>query len=172
MKTKVILIMLVAALISCTEKLDIKPSDTVDSGTAASSSKDIEALLVGAYTLLGNGDVLGGNMQRDSELIGDDGEIFWDGTFVDPGQIYIKQMLITNGQAEETWLESYEAINTANAVLANIDIITDDKRDRVEGEAKFLRGLLYFELVRVYAKTYIDGTPSSNPGLPLVLTPN
>jgi starch-binding outer membrane protein, SusD/RagB family len=153
---------------SCDDKLDVEPNDTVDAVKALETSADVESLLVGAYNALGDGDVLGGNMQRDAELIGDGGEIFWDGTFVAPGEIFSKKMLITNDQARQTWLDAYSTINICNSVLENIDLVTEDRKERVEGEAKFVRGLVYFELVRLYARAWTDGDPSENPGLPLV----
>lgn len=156
---------------SCAKQLDIEPVNTIDSGNAVATSGDVEALLVGAYDALGDADVLGGNIQRDADLLGDDGEIFFDGTFVAPDEIFRKNMLLTNAQAETTWLDTYRAINITNNVLANLEVVTAAKRNRVEGEAKFLRGLMYFELVRMFGKTWLDGTPSANPGVPLVLMP-
>lgn len=155
----------------CAEKLDVKPVNTIDSGAAVATSGDVEALLVGAYDALGDADVLGGNIQRDADLLGDNGEIFFDGTFVAPDQIFRKSLLVNNDQAETTWLDAYRAVNVANNVLANLEVVTDEKRDRVEGEAKFIRGLLYFSLINSYAQTWLDGTPSANLGVPLVLEP-
>jgi len=163
----------VAALVlwNCDSQLDIKPLNSVGVSQAVSTSGDVEALMVGAFTGLGDNDVYGGNMLRDADLIADDGEISWDGTFVAPGEIWDKNMLITNDQARETWLESYEAINRCNTVLANLDKVTADKKDRVEGEAKFIRGTIYFELARTYGRTWVDGDPTQNLAVPLILTP-
>lgn len=158
-------------LSTCGDKLDVEPNDTVNANNALKTSADVEALLVGAYNAIGDGDVLGGNVQRDAELIGDAGEVFWDGTFVAPDQIFYKNMLITNDQARQTWLDTYAAINICNTVLANINLVGDDRSERVEGEAKFVRALAYFELVRVYARAWNDGDPDQNPGVPLVLEP-
>lgn len=172
MKSFKILFLAVIILAGCNSQLDIEPFNQVSSSQALRTSGDVEALLVGAYTAAGDGDVLGGNMQRDAELLGDDGEIFWDGTFVAPGEIWAKDMLINNDQARETWLDTYETINTANTVLANIALVTADKKNRVEGEAKFLRGLLYFELARIYGRTWLDGNPTQNLAVPLALSVN
>lgn len=158
-------------LTSCDSKLDLKPQNQVDASSAVATSGDVKALLVGAYNTLGGEDVLGGNIQRDAELLGDAGEIFWDGTFVAPDEIFRKRLLVNNGQAAETWLDSYRTINICNNVLANVSVVDGPDRARVEGEAKFIRAMVYFELVRIYAKTWLDGSPSSNPGVPLVLMP-
>lgn len=181
MKKKIlILISTIALLGSCDSALDeIKPFNTIDGSAATGTSKDIEALLVGAYSTLGDGDLYGGNLQRDAELIADawetpQSEMFWDGTFTDPGEIYTKNILVTNGQAENTYLDAYRVINICNTVLANLSVVTPDKLNRVEGGAKFIRGTVYFELVRVFARTWTDtnGTPATNPGVPLLLTPD
>ncbi len=155
----------------CAKQLDLQPVNTIDAGAAVATSGDVAALLVGAYDALGDPDVYGGNVQRDDDLLGDNGEIFFDGTFVAPDQIFRKSLLVNNDQAETTWLDSYRAINVVNNVLANLDVVTEGDRNRVEGEAKFIRGTLYFELVRKYAKAWTDGTPSANAGVPLVLDP-
>ncbi len=157
---------------SCADKLDIQPLNTVGSIQALSTSGDVEAFLVGAYTAMGDNDVYGGNLLRDADLLGDDGEIAWGGTFVAPGEIWDKDMLVNNDQAEETWINAYITINNANTVLANLNKVTADRKSRVEGEAKFLRGTMYFELARTYGKTWVDGNPAQNLAVPLVLVPS
>lgn len=172
MKKYILTTALVAlVLFGCGDKLEIKPLNSVGSDQAVSSSGDVEALIVGAFTAMGGGDVYGGNMLRDADLLGDNGEIAWDGTFVAPGEIWDKNMLITNDQASETWLDTYATINRVNTVLANLDRVTADKKNRVEGEAKFIRGTLYFELARIYGRTWTDGNPAQNLAVPLILTP-
>jgi starch-binding outer membrane protein, SusD/RagB family len=158
-------------LTSCADKLDVKPVDDVDAITAVQTSSDVEALLTGAYDSMTDGDILGGNMQRDAELLADNGDIEWAGTFVAPGEIFEKSMLKDNGQAQTTWLDTYRTINIANTVLANIGVVDAAKKTRFEGEAKLIRAWLHFELVRVYAKTYLDGTAASNLGVPILTTP-
>ncbi|MDZ7900054.1 MAG: RagB/SusD family nutrient uptake outer membrane protein [Arcicella sp.] len=158
-------------LMSCADRLDVKPIDDVDAITAVQTSSDVEALLIGAYDSMGDGDVLGGNIQRDAELIADNGDIEWGGTFVAPGEIFSKSMLKDNNQAQATWLDSYRTINTVNTVLANLGVVTEAKKAVVEGEAKLIRAWMHFELVREFAKTYGDGSPTTNLGVPVVTTP-
>jgi hypothetical protein len=57
--------------------------------------------------------------------------------------------------------------------LSALDVFGSDAstRARVEAEAKFLRGIAYYNLVQVFGKAYNDGSPTSNPGVPIVLTP-
>jgi len=136
---------------SCDSKLDVQPRNSLDSQQALTTQTDLQALLVGAYDALGSSALYGGDIQRNGELLGDNGETTWDGTFIDPGQIYRKQILVTNGDVAGMWLSAYNTINVCNTVLANLSLATETtERDRIEAEAKFIRGSLYFELVRLF----------------------
>ncbi len=175
MKTNSILLASVLAtglwLASCTGKLDIKPVTNVSTGQALSTASDLNALLVGAYDAIGSANLYGGNLQRDAELLGDNGDVTWAGTFIAPLQMYTKRILVNNDQIDVSWTDAYRAINIANTVLANLNLAAAADRNRVEGEAKFIRGSMYFELVRVFAKSWGDGDNNANLGVPIVLTP-
>ncbi len=59
----------------------------------------------------------------------------------------------TNVLLGRIWSVSYSGINRANTVLDRIPIITninEKTKDRILGEAKFLRALFYFNLVRLF----------------------
>lgn len=159
-------------LSSCDKKLDVQPRNSLGAEQALQTQEDLQALLVGCYDALGSSALYGGDMARNAELLGDNGETTWDGTFIDPGEIYRKQILVTNNDVAAMWLAAYSTINNCNTVLANLNLATETaERNRIEGEAKFIRGSLYFELVRFYAKTWGDGDANTNPGVPIVLTP-
>ena len=170
-KTQFLLTSLTAGLLlaGCSSKLDVQPVNDISNTTALAKSSDVEATLVGAYDALGSGDLYGGNLLRDGELLGDNGEVLWQGTFTDVRQIYRRNIANDNATVSRTWLDAYRAINIANTVLDNLTTVDAAKRTRVEGEAKFIRGSLFFELVRFYAKTWGDGDNSANLGIPIVL---
>ncbi|AKQ47659.1 hypothetical protein TH63_11520 [Rufibacter radiotolerans] len=158
-------------LFSCNDQLDIDPRNEVKTGEALNTSSDVEAALVGAYDAAGDEDVYGGNIMFLPDLLADNGDIAWVGTYSQPGEVYDKAILENNSFVAATWMDSYRVINIANSVLANIGKVDQAKRNRVEGEAKFLRGAMYFELVKLFGKAWVDGNPSTNPGVPLVLQP-
>ena len=165
-------LLLAGPLTSCDKKLDINPVDNVLADKALLTSADVEAALVGCYAGIQNAEGYGGYIQLMSDLLGDDGEVSFVGTFVPPNQINQKAILKDNGFVSAIWLNAYNVINRTNNVLANLDKLdTPAKKARVEGEARFIRAAMYFELVRLYARDWADGTPASNPGVPLVLTP-
>lgn len=167
-------VLLAAPLAGCDKRLDIEPVDTVLADKAIQSSADVESLLRGGYAVLGSIDLYGGRLQYVADLLGDpegaNSELFWQGTFVQPNEIYHKNIAKTNTFVAGTWNQAYQAINIANTVLANISKVTPSKQNQIAGEAKFIRGAMYFELVRAFAKDWNNGSPASNPGVPLVLT--
>jgi starch-binding outer membrane protein, SusD/RagB family len=160
-----------ALLFSCTKKLDTVPTQSISEEDALKTSADVQVALVGAYADLGDADVYGGRTFVAPDLLGDFNEINWSGTFQGMTQIKNKAIPVDNGFITSTWLDSYRAINDANNVLSALSVVIANQKDRVEGEAKFIRGSLYFDLVRLYAKAWNDGTPANNPGVPIVLTP-
>ena len=67
----------------------------------------------------------------------------------------------TNTSVTSKYRTSYEGVVRANTTLALLakttEPITDADRERIEGEAKFLRGHYYFDLKKVFNNTpYID----------------
>ena len=158
-------------LTSCDNKLTVAPVNTVATAQALSTPDDLNALLIGAYNSMGDADLYGGNLQRDAELLGDNGEVEWSGTFVAPREVYGKRLLVTNDQADITWTDAYRTINICNTVLANLNLALEANRPNIEGQAKFIRASMYFELVRLFARDWNDGNAATNPGVPLVTTP-
>ena len=158
--------------VACDSELDVEPQDAVSEEVARNSPQYLEALVVGAYDQLADDDLYGGWIQMTSDLLGTNDDLRWSGTFFDPRAMFRKEVNANNGQVEATWTEAYEAINVCNEVLANLEREEDEElRQKYEGEAKFIRGSLYFELVRIFAEDWSEGDPSANLGVPLKLEP-
>ena len=157
--------------VGCDSLLDLEPKQEISSGAAYETSEALETALIGTYDAVSDEDMYGGSFIYFADLTGQDGDVFWSGTFEQPEEAFQKNFQAENSFVAAIWTESYEAINRINNVLANLDVVDDDIRDRVEGEAKFLRGAVYFELARVFGKSWNDGDPSSNLAVPIVLEP-
>jgi hypothetical protein len=151
----------------CDSLLDTEPQQSISEDQALTTSSNVQAVLYGAYDNFGGGDLYGGHFYMLPDLMGISGDAQWSGTFEGPTQIFQKSMLVDNENATATWLDAYTAINVANNVLSALDVVDQADRDRVEGEAKFIRASIYFQLVRIYASDYNED-PSA-PGVPLVL---
>jgi len=162
---------LLAVSVSCKKPLDVEPKDEIGQEFALNTSKDVEAALVGAYSDLGDEKFYGGLPFIFSEFLANTNAIRWTGTYEELTQPYNQAVLKTNSYVEDVWKFGYSAVNDVNNVLSAIDKVDEAKKARVEGEAKFIRGAVHFELVRLFAKAYNDGSASTNLGVPIVLTP-
>jgi starch-binding outer membrane protein, SusD/RagB family len=65
---------------------------------------------------------------------------------------------------EAVWTSAYQAINRSNAVIERVPRISMDTalRSRLVGEAKFLRALHYFNLVRLFGDVPLRTTETSS----------
>ena len=162
-------------LAGCSQKLAIAPVQSIDQSTALSNPDGVKATLTGAYATLSAGEttgLFGGQTYVYADLLGYTKDLVrWSGTYQGLTQMTNKQITIDNVFVTNLWLSSYRIVNQVNNVLASLETLNEADKARVEGEAKFIRGSIFFELVKLYAKAYTDGTPSANAGIPLVLTP-
>ncbi|MDB5230492.1 MAG: outer membrane protein nutrient binding [Chitinophagaceae bacterium] len=156
---------------ACQKKLDINPTSSIDQQNALNTSSGVLTALNGAYFDVGNAWFYGGDIGLFADLLGDAGELRWNGTYQQMTQMYNKAIPKNSSFVASQWLQGYKAINDVNNVLSALSVVDATAKDRVEGEAKFIRGSVYFDLVRMYAKAWNDGNPANNPGVPLVLTP-
>lgn len=162
---------IVLVWISCSKPLNINPVNSVDQTLAFNTSGDVLGALVGAYTRAGAARSYGGDILLEPELLGDDGDISYTDSFIELSGLITKKITISNGFVAGTWEANYSTINTVNNVLAAISKVDKENQARAQGEAKFLRGLSYFDLVRLFGRAYNDGDPTTNLGVPLVLKP-
>jgi tetratricopeptide (TPR) repeat protein len=173
MKNNIFAILLTGAILifGCKKPLDVEPTQSIDESVALKTNSDVQVALVGAYADMGAADLYGGRVYVNTELLGNSNELSWSGTFQGLTQIFNKTIPVDNGFVAGTWLTGYRTINDVNNVLSALAVVNANQANRVEGEAKFIRGTVYFDLVRLFGKAWNDGTPANNPGVPLILTP-
>lgn len=175
MKKKLMLASLavVLSLSACTDKLELQPRQSIDAATALSDAQAVESAIIGSYGILGGGALYGTNFNLLSELQGGDNYVTWRGTFVSYREVANKTYNNSNAEAQRTWLSAYSAINNVNGVLNALNVVTDAAaKAQFEGEARFVRGILFFELVRYYALPWGATSGNTQLGIPLVLTPS
>ena len=164
-------ILILVGLLSCNKYLDIDPAQNISENVALTTDANVKSVLRGAYSRLRNSAVYGGRILRNGELVASDGEILWVGTFGGPRQISNKQMFAENEDVRAQWLRCYEVINVSNNVLSALDVVNESDRNRVKGEALFIRALMHFELVRFFGKQYQAGQNNAQLGVPIIATP-
>jgi tetratricopeptide (TPR) repeat protein len=162
---------IVITLGACKKQLDLKPFDYIEATDAIKTEKDVQSTLIGTYNRAGLAYVYGGDIFLMPDLMASQSVIDWAGTYQELTQMVSQKISINNAYINTFWLDAYRINNQANNVLANLDKVTDANKSSVEGQAKFLRGLIYFDLARLFGKAWNDGDPNTNLAVPIVLKP-
>lgn len=157
---------------ACNDQLDLYSPQAIVNEVALNSDANVKTVLMGLYDAASDGDVYGGNALRNAELLGADDELVFSGTFGDPSEIWRKEITTVNIDVANYWMDSYRTINIANNILSAIEVVNEEDRSRIAAEARFIRGLVYFDLVRYFSKPYNAGTAAADLGVPIVVTPN
>jgi hypothetical protein len=157
-----------AGCFACNKKLDVQPQNSV---TDIQTGDDVKALLYGGYSLLQNASAFGEQYIFISDLLASEDQVDFVGTFTDYKDLSNKNQTKESAIAASIWENSYLIIENMNVVLDKIGLVDETEQQGVAAEAKFMRGVAYFELVNFFAKPYSAGNPSSTDGVPLVLEP-
>ncbi|MVM31857.1 RagB/SusD family nutrient uptake outer membrane protein [Spirosoma sp. HMF4905] len=156
---------------ACDNRLNVVPTQSIEQSQALNTEQDVQITLIGTYDGLSDVNLYGGGIQYIGDLMGDNRDVLFGGTYATIDEIWRKTVTTSNTVTRDFWLDGYNAINRTNNVLSALAKVGETNRGNTEGQARFIRGALYFELVKAFAKSWNDGTPTANPGVPLVLTP-
>lgn len=170
-KYKVLIVVCIALFsASCNKKLDVKPQDTITPENIQTEA-DVTALLLGTYADLQYYNGFGQNYQLISDLMANESDITFVGTFADYRRIMNRTQDRTSSVAEGIWSNGYGAINKANIVLNKLSLVSKDNQTAISAEAKFIRAVVYYELSGFFGKPYSSGNLTTNLTVPLVLDP-
>jgi hypothetical protein len=172
-KIWILLVPVLALLFSCSEKLDIRPKQSIDAEAALTTPDNIQATLIGAYLTARSANIFGSQFNEYSELYATTGDMIFIGTYQQPREFEDKEATVTNSYVSGTWIDGYQLINICNTLLdeETLAILDDEDKSRIEGEARFLRGWVMFEMIRYFGLPYEPGQANSQPGIPIILTP-
>ena len=157
----------VVAFSSCEDELNLVPITNKAATSFYSSEPEIESAIAGVYGQLQNGGLYGLDLIGVGEISAEDS--FEEIAANDGGRFGQLDDFSTNAGNDlvgDIWRESYEGIQRVNVVLNRItDIEYNDaalKSTRI-GEMKFIRGLLYYNLVRLYGDVPLVLEETENP---------
>ncbi len=157
---------------SCADKLELNPRQSLSESTALTDYTGIENALIGAWDALQHPDFLGANYVMNSELMS--GNIYWIGSYTNFSELADKRILPHNAATQPYWMFGYQAIDRANKIIdvAREGKITDGlylvHKDRILGNALFIRALAHFELVRVFGQPAGYSIDNSHVGIPII----
>ena len=136
---------------SCSDFLEQNPQTDLSENDFYKTADDILSAVNGAYSSLQEGDIYGnwyvfGEIPSENTRNQLSGSVTTQNEF---DQFYIDTQ---NSMIANFWKAAYKVINRTNTVLGRIDgiEINTELANRYKLECKFIRALMYFNLVRVY----------------------
>ncbi|MCD7937111.1 MAG: RagB/SusD family nutrient uptake outer membrane protein [Tannerellaceae bacterium] len=148
---RTLLIGLSGCFLSCSDFLDLMPKNELGADEFYQTAEQFESALSGAYSILQEGEIFG-DFYIFAEIPSDNTRNVLSGSVTDQDEFDKFYIRTTNPIPAGFWNVSYRGINRVNTILGRIDGIEMDHelKARYKLEAKFLRALLYFNLVRVF----------------------
>jgi len=135
------------------------------------TAQDAREFLNGSYDALTYSSSLGGQFALVSELMSDGiQDVDLNG---DWAAHYNRTTGIFNSSTRSMMSAGYQAVGRANNVLDQLDFITDlseAEKATMQGEIKFIRALMHFDLVRFFGQPYGYTGDNSHLGLPIQVT--
>jgi len=146
--TKILLVLIPVAILSCTDYLDKEPISDYTTGGFYKTQDDFDHAVIGIYSLLQtlNSEYIPSNLEGRSDNIkayqtGHENDGYaWCSMFTDNAST----STLTN-----IWYNYWKMIDRCNAVIDQIDGATfedEARRSYLKGEAYFLRGYSFFQL--------------------------
>lgn len=152
MKKIINLIFLASVLITTSCKKDFiqrTPVSSVTIDNLYKTDKDYQDAVIGAYAALRDSY---STMWQFGDIRGDDAFIYVSNQ-PSTQAVDVFSINSSDGLLNTTWANYYIVINRANNVLTrieNADVAVVKNKDRYIGEAKFIRALAYFNLVKIF----------------------
>lgn len=183
-KKTIYLIIILVSLVGCKEDfLETTPTQAVSAEVALSSPENIELVLNGLHRMLysQNSILPDANNSRSGEhyfipmfdaisgvLIHSSRGNGWQRSELQ----WTSHIIPTSTSVEQLWYQRYHLISEVNAIINKViddGLVIDEHMSNLLGQSYAYRAWAYYTLVTTYAKGYIIGNPSNDPGVPVIL---
>lgn len=164
---KTILFLFLLCLAACTEELDQDPITAKELSVFLTNETEVEEYVNAAYAGLQANGLYGLYLPAFAEIPSDN--TFDEVPANDEGmygQLDEFTIIPSNNIVSTTWRDSYRGIQRTNVVLGRIDQVAYQNeaiRQARKGEMKFIRALLYFNLVRLYGDVPLVTSETKDP---------
>ncbi len=152
------LLLVLLSIVSCSDFLDREPLDQLTADNFYQDADQVDRAMIGVYTPMQDIEWIGKGWML-TEIPSDNSQA--GGT--DPDFTPIDNFATTadNAPVARYWATHYRQITLANGVIAKVEAsaLEENVKNPFIAEAKFLRAVAYFDLVRIYG------------GVPLVTVP-
>ena len=151
-------------VMACEKTLEFEVKDKLTLDNFFQTADDAVASVNGIYDVLGYVDMYNSSMWLIQDISSDDCDA--SSTWNDPNAQQFDQYTLqaNNNYTTGMWKVSYDLISRANLSIDSIPAIRmdPDLQNRLLGEAKFLRALSYFNLVRLFGDVPLILHPESD----------
>ncbi|MBK0382260.1 RagB/SusD family nutrient uptake outer membrane protein [Pedobacter sp. SD-b] len=156
MKKYLIIILAAAtALTGCKKFLDIKPESEITGANFYQVASDAESGLIGCYDALQPDAYYGFDIETYGDVTSDNAYAGGD----NPANIQMDEFKTdpNNANISRDWNQMYQAVARCNDVIDNVStmdnkVFQGNRKKEIIAEAKFLRALDYFNLVRIWGR--------------------
>jgi len=154
MKKLYIILLSALVLMSCGEDfLDLQPESVADIKDIYKTETDFIQAMIGAYDELQSAGQYGRNFHylfdTRAELVGESTAGFQDGIYYEVDRFLLRS---ENPLIQQTWASLYTGINRSNLIIEKLNessVLASTKRN-LNAEARFIRALSYFNIVRLW----------------------
>ena len=170
-----------ATTVSCSDFLEVPLESTVATSNFYKTAEEFDLGLTGVYNMLlsaewANGDRYGSYFQGFLILgrVGTDEMIIPNNIDGNETELCNYTYTPSHRYISRTWYVQYRGIQRACVIidrLTNTDIGNESEKNRILGEAYFLRALSYYMLVNLYGLPYNEATAGEAMGVPINLAP-
>jgi hypothetical protein len=163
--------LLLASAAGCDRVLQTEPTTALPQSQMIVDPATAQAALNGAYDALQSGSYYGLSALLLGDLPADNA--IWTGTFQYLGDVQTNRILADNAEVTALWTAIYTQIARDNVILElvpglpatapGVAGIADSTRNRILGEAHFLRALSYHNLVKFWGDVPMPLTAAKGP---------
>lgn len=162
---KISFVLALTSLLSCKKFLDVEPRDAVSDEINIVDKSSAETALNGTYRALAGDAYYGQKFQFVNYLRG--GDLGWGDSRTVNREFIQNNVRSDNEEVNNVWVAIYKTINLTNHLIVKVPIVSDGTftaadRDKILGEAHFIRALCYFDLVRTWGGVPLIVKPSVN----------
>ncbi|OKS86087.1 RagB/SusD family nutrient uptake outer membrane protein [Mucilaginibacter polytrichastri] len=158
-----LLVALSLSATSCKKYLDEKPNNLIATEDAITDAGTARAAIIGAYDRVQN--YYASNYPTLGVMPADN--VIFNGTLNEYLQLDQNAVPVDNVITVAAYQNIYKAINSANSVITAVPAVSDplltaDEKNKILGEAYFIRALAYFDLGRGWGGVQLQLTPTTN----------
>ena len=152
------------AFTGCNKWLDVAPENVILQEDALNTPDDLQRLLVSCYDVMGN--TFDGRVQNIAELLSDNVQKPLNN--LELTAVYDRETTFFNTTTNNVYTDLYRSVYRCNTLLESFDLIdglSSTERTRIESEARFIRAINHWWVLKLYAQPWGASADNSHLGI-------